>query len=857
MGSAETAADRTNQLLPLGQLLDYAPALIQTARADGRVDFFNKSWITFLGQPAEKLLDWGWSSFVHPDDLEALLDQWRECTASGASFESEARFLRADGQYRRMLTRAVRRQLEDGTVRWFGSSIDIEEQKKAESARRMAELWMTEIQRVAGVTGWVIEAPDKMVYSSPDYFGEAPPGNLPEFLQKVHPDDQPLVEQALTKLLHGDEPSGCTYRIIAADGQHVIRAAGAPIRQNGVVTHYVGARIDITEQQVMARELDRSHAYLLEAQKLSHTGSVGWKAGTQEFIWSEETYRIFEIEPGTRVTFEMALERIHPEDRAAALEALQIAMSGAGRIDLEHRLLFPDGRLKYLHLLGDALPGSSRELEYVCAVTDITRQKEADEAIRQREAELRQIIDAAPQQVFVFSPDWSPLFANRQEREYTGLSPEEARSPGAVLKLFHPEDVSKVIKARERGRQQSLPTEVEARIRGIDGTYRWFLIRDNPVCDGHGRVVRWYGTRTDIDDQKQAQERLRRENIALRQEVSESSMFEEIVGSSPALRTVLTRVAKVAPTDSTVLIVGETGTGKELIARAVHRRSPRSSRAFVTVNCASIPKDLIGSELFGHEKGSFTGAIQKRLGRFELAEGGTIFLDEIGDLPLDMQSALLRVLQEREFERVGGNRAIPVNVRVIAATNRDLQSAIVSGAFRSDLFYRLNVFPIDVPPLRRRRDDIPLLVEYFTDRFARKAGKSIRRISKRSMDLLRSYDWPGNVRELQNVIERSVILSESENLSVDENWLPQQEIDPGEFNAEPAEPSTHAPLPDELSEHAKGVIEAALAEANGRVAGPKGAAARLGVPRSTLESKIRALNIDKRRFRTEIQALGQ
>jgi transcriptional regulator with GAF, ATPase, and Fis domain len=272
-------------------------------------------------------------------------------------------------------------------------------------------------------------------------------------------------------------------------------------------------------------------------------------------------------------------------------------------------------------------------------------------------------------------------------------------------------------------------------------------------------------------DPKQSEERLKRESIALPEEIDKGSMCDEIVGSSGALQKVLSLVSKVAPTDATVLVTGETGTGKELVARAIHRRSHRSSRAFVCVNCAAVPRDLIASELFGHEKGSFTGALQRRLGRFELAEGGTIFLDEVGELPLETQIALLRVLQEHEFERVGGTRSIRTKVRVIAATNRNLQAAIQAGTFRSDLFYRLNVFPIVMPPLRERREDIPVLVEYFVDHCARKVGKNIQGITKESLDLLRSYSWPGNIRELQNVIERSVIMCETENFSVDKTWL--------------------------------------------------------------------------------------
>ena len=317
-------------------------------------------------------------------------------------------------------------------------------------------------------------------------------------------------------------------------------------------------------------------------------------------------------------------------------------------------------------------------------------------------------------------------------------------------------------------------------------------------------------------------------------------MFEEIVGTSPALKAVLSRISKVAPSDSTVLITGATGTGKELVARAIHRRSDRASRAFVSVNCAAIPRDLIASELFGHEKGAFTGATQQRLGRFELANGGTLFLDEVGELPPETQIALLRVLQEREFERVGGSRRIRADVRVIAATNRDLQAAISAGSFRRDLFYRLNVFPIEIPSLRERREDIPLLVEYFIDSYARKAGKNIRGVNKKTLQLLQFYPWPGNIRELQNVIERSIILCETEIFSIDENWLPQQPS-LGELKSQ-------MELPRKLLAQEKDMIEAALKETGGRVFGPKGAAAKLGIPRSTLESKIRSLKINKSRF---------
>jgi formate hydrogenlyase transcriptional activator len=385
--------------------------------------------------------------------------------------------------------------------------------------------------------------------------------------------------------------------------------------------------------------------------------------------------------------------------------------------------------------------------------------------------------------------------------------------------------------------------ESEGRLRKSDGSYRWFLIRYNPVRDEEGKVLRWYAACADIDDRKRDEERLQQENVALREEIDKASMFEEIVGTSPALQAVLSRVSKVAPSDSTVLITGETGTGKELVARGIHRRSHRVSRAFVSVNCAAIPRDLIASELFGHEKGAFTGAMQRRIGRFELANGGTIFLDEVGELAADTQVALLRVLQEREFERVGGRQPIRVDVRVIAATNRDLKAAVSSGTFREDLYYRLNVFPVEVPPLRERRKDIPLLVEYFIDRYARKAGKNIRSVEKKTLQLLQSYPWPGNIRELQNVIERSVILCETEKFLIDESWLSQQPRD--------KRSGGRMYLLQKVAATEKEIIEEALRESRGRVFGPSGAAAKLGIARSRLESKIQSLNINKNRFKLE------
>jgi PAS domain S-box-containing protein len=588
-------------------------------------------------------------------------------------------------------------------------------------------------------------------------------------------------------------------------------------------------------------DLQYSEAYLAQGQRISHTGSFGWNVSSGAIYWSEETFKIFEFEQPATPTLQVIFQRTHPDDRDLVELTINRAIGAREDFDLEHRLLMPDGSFKHLRVIGHASKTSSGDLEFVGAVTDITAAKQAEGKIRQSEMELRQIVDFAPQHVGVLGPDRERFYLNQASLEYIGLTLEQWQS-GDNRSAVHPDDWERVISENKSKFSSGIPHEAEVRLRRKDGEYRWFFFRYNPLRDEQGHLRRWYVAGTDIEDRKQAEQRLQNENVALREEIDRASMFEEIVGASPALRAVLSRVSKVAPTDSTVLITGETGTGKELIARAIHKRSQRSSRAFVSVNCAAIPRDLIGSELFGHEKGAFTGAIQRRLGRFELAEGGTIFLDEIGELPAETQIALLRVLQEHEFERVGGTGSIRTNVRVIAATNRDLQAAIASGAFRSDLFYRLNVFPIEVPPLRERQEDIPVLVEYFIDRFARKAGKSISSVNKRSLELLQSYPWPGNIRELQNVIERSVIVCDTENFSVDESWLSRQ--------PPRTEPKSRSELSRTLAAEEKGIIEAALRASGGRVSGPSGAAVRLGIPGSTLDSKIRSLRIDKNRFKS-------
>ncbi|HUD66554.1 MAG TPA: sigma 54-interacting transcriptional regulator [Candidatus Sulfotelmatobacter sp.] len=596
---------------------------------------------------------------------------------------------------------------------------------------------------------------------------------------------------------------------------------------------WVCANLDVQERKL-------AEFYLAEGQRLAHMGS--WTFNAAGFgHWSPELFAIHGLDPGsTAPSIPEYMELVHPDDREFVAQEIRTVLAEHRGFDFTTRIVRPGGSVRHVRCVGTPATSGGMFQGFVGIEMDVTEHEELITALRKSEAELRQMLDFAPQLVGVYGPNRERLHINRVGLDYLGFSLEQWRQSRERGAFVHPNDRGQEQEYFDRAVSTGSAYELELRLRKVDGSYRWFLARSNPVRDDQGQIIRWYVACTDIDDRKSAEERLQQENVALREEVDKASMFEEIVGASPTLMAVLSRVCKVAGSDSTVLITGETGTGKELVARAIHRRSRRASRAFVAVNCAAIPRDLIASELFGHEKGAFTGAVQRQLGRFELANGGTIFLDEVGELSSETQVALLRILQEREFERVGGRQRIQVDVRIIAATNRDLMAAVADGTFREDLFYRLNVFPLEMPPLRERREDIPMLVEYFIGRYTRRAGKTFRRVGKRTLDCLQSYPWPGNVRELQNVIERSVIVSDTDEFTVDESWLSSRG---GRLGA-------GVGLSSSLAAHEKAIVEDALRASRGRVFGPSGAAARLGIPRSTLESRIRALKIDKRRFRT-------
>jgi len=918
-------------------------------------------------------------ALVHPEDRAFMQQGIAKMLDDHLAFDFTKRIVRPDGEIRRIRCVGIP-VTQGGTFEGFlGTGMDVTEQERLTEELRLSEHYLAEGQRLGHMGSWVFDPAGFFDHWSHELFqiyGLDPakePPSLEEYLACIHPQDREFMRSLIERMLA--QASGCdvTKRIVRPNGElRYIRCVGIPVVENSALQRIVGTAMDVTEHELLTKELRRREAYLAEAQRLTQTGSFGWKSDSGEIVWSDETYRIFEYDHAVKPTIDLLVQRVHPEDRPDFLKVIESASAGATQFEHTYRWLLPDGRVKHVHAVAHALQDASGNREFVGAATDVTsikraeeelrtsgaylaeaqrlsqtgswasnpstgdirywseecyrvlgfdphgppprfetflqrihpddqalvreqfekairdksdseldyrivhpdkgvrdihvvghpvlstsghlvefvgtvidvtERKRAEEELRRSEMELRQMLDLAPQLVSVYGPGHERIHANRMALDYLGIGLDEwrQRSPGIHI---HPDDSERVKACWDRALASGSAYEVELRLRKHDGSYRWFLSRYNPVRDDKGQIMRWYVAGTDIEDRKRAEEKLHQENAALREEIDQTSMFEEIVGTSPALQTVLSRISKVAPNDSTVLVTGETGTGKELVARAIHRRSQRSGRAFVSVNCAAIPRDLVPSELFGHEKGAFTGAMQRRLGRFEMADGGTIFLDEVGELSPDTQVALLRVLQEREFERVGGGQPIRVDVRVIAATNRDLQVAVAYGTFRQDLFYRLNVFPIEVPPLRERRDDILMLVEYFAQRYATRAGKNIRLIDKKTLELFQSYAWPGNIRELQNVIERSVILSSGDVFSVDEMWL-SKETSPPESRVEAA-----ASFEGEVKPRGeREIIEAALAESRGRVSGPTGAAAKLGIPPSTLDHRIKALKIHKKQFK--------
>jgi len=876
------------------QDVDAIPTLAWSARPDGSVEFLNRRWLDYTGLSAEEASNWGWTAALHTEDRDRLMDFWRHLLDSGEAGEIEARLRRYDGEYRWFLFRVEPVRDNRGDIfKWYGANTDIEDRKRAEALLAAEKRTLEMIANGACLADILEKLCETMDAEAPNSKSSvmlmdadgmhlrpaAGPGLPKAWIEAITPlkigpcvgscGTAASVKQRVIVSDIATDPLWADYRDLALS--HGLRAAWSqPLlskNQKILGTFCVSYAEPRTPNEtdlrliegaghiaVIAIEGERSQEALRSAfeeirnsearlRKIIDTiPTLAWCTlpdGTGIFWnqrWQEYTGLSLEVVRGWGWQ-----NAIHPEDLKQITDTW-LANLAAGRPgECEGRLRRFDGVYRWFLFRAEPLRDESGNIvNWYGTDTDIDDLKRAEAKLRKDEEELRRMTDAIPQSIIVLNPDGKSIYANRVSLEYHGLSLDDVQADDFRERVFHPDDVQRLREARYKALSGTAPFENEQRALGKDGKYRWFLIRYNPLLDESGKVIRWYATGTDIDDRKRAEDRLRNETVALREQIDRDSMFEDIVGSSEALRKVLHQVDKVSLSDSTVLILGETGTGKELIARAIHKRSNRGERAFIGVNCAAIPASLIASELFGHEKGAFTGATQRRLGRFESANGGTIFLDEVGDLPPEIQIALLRVLQEREIERVGSNRPIPVDVRVLAATHRDLNALVAEGKFRQDLLYRLNVVPIEIPSLRDRATDIPLLVEYFIDRFGKKTGKKFRTIDKRTLKLLQAYGWPGNVRELQNVIERAVILSEGDIFCVDETWLKPQA---------PQFARPTAALNSALQRQEKEMIEAALAESAGRVSGPDGAATKLGLPRPTLDAKIRRLGINKYRFK--------
>jgi PAS domain S-box-containing protein len=861
-------------------VVDTIPTLAWSARPDGSAEFFNERWLDYTGLSAEQALGSGWQVAIHPNDLPRILETFREALNFVKPYEVEGRFRRFDGEFRWFLFRGSPLRDRSGKVaKWYGTNTDLEERKRAEDALRQSEeRWRSVFENSAiGVAltdyNGRFLATNRVFQAMVGYTEEEL--RAVSFLDVTHEDYREANRALITELVEEKRRQfQIEKKYQRKDGSLIWVSNNVSLvpGTERVPRFIMALSEDITQRKGAEEALQRSEAYLAEAQKLTQTGSWAAQVSLKENVnwpenvnwsnvyWSKEMYRIFGFEPDPTPPSSMeVVRRLHPEDAPSHPRMVERAIRDGTDFELDYRLLLPDGAAKYIHAVGHPVVNAHGDvIELVGTAMDVTERKRAEDALRASEAfllEAQRLTRTCSWRHEVLS---DKVTVSPEGLLMYGIEPEDDASSAAFyFSRMHPQDRPGVEQAYAAALLGKTDLEADFRIVLPDGTIKNTRSIGHPILDERGDVVEFVGASIDVTEHhraradlekafeeiKRLRDQLHDENVVLREQIDQAFMFEEIVGTSSGLQGVLSRLMKVAPTDSSVLIGGETGTGKELVARAIHKRSRRSQRAFVSVNCAALAPSLISSELFGHEKGAFTGALQRRVGRFELANGGTIFLDEIGEVPLDTQVALLRVLQEREFERVGGTQPVKIDVRIIAATNRDLEAAVANGTFRSDLYYRLNVFPIHIPPLRERQDDLLLLLEYFVQRFAQKMGKHFKKIDKRTVELFRSYPWPGNIRELQNVVERSVIVSSDGVFSVDAAWLSKdsrrvslpQQLEPADAN--------------EDARRERQIIEDALAGSRGRVSGPDGAAARLRVSPSTLEYRIKKLRIRKSHFK--------
>src|SRR6516165_2157431 len=710
------------------QIVDNIPGLVATTGGMGEVEFLNRQTLEYFGKTTEELKDWALIDAVHPDDLPRAIQARKKSIETEQIYEIEHRCRRADGVYRWFQVRGLpARDAENKITAWYLLLTDIDDRKKAEEALQSSErnlrLMINAIPAIIGV----MRADGTPIYGNQgvmDYNGLTKEDILKEdFRTRVfHPEDMERLREERRLAFSRPVPFENELRALGKDGKYrwFLFRYKPLLDETGKIDRWYMAATDIEDRKKAEEALQASERNLSQMISAIPTYIHVLRADGSALYANQAVLDYFGITLDDARKDDYRSRFFHPEDVERLREERREALTRPVPFENEQRALGKDGKYHwFLIRYNPLLDERGNVVRWYATGTDIEHRKQAEIRLRQEERELRQLIDFLPQHVLVLDKDGALLQANKTMLDYKGCTLEQMKGGGTRERInrdVHPDDLERVQNERSAGLSRGMPFETEKRLLGKDGQFRWFLFRYNPVLNESGDIVRWFATATDIEDRKQAEDRMRNEAVALREQIDRDSMFEDIVGSSEVLRRILRQVTKVASSDSTVLILGETGTGKELVARAIHKQSRRAEQAFIGVNCAAIPPSLIASELFGHEEGAFTGATQRRLGRFESANGGTIFLDEVGDLPPEIQIALLRVLQEREIERVGSNKAIPVDVRVLAATHRDLDTLVAEGKFRQDLLYRLNVVPIHMPSLRERSADIPLLVEYFIAR---------------------------------------------------------------------------------------------------------------------------------------------
>jgi PAS domain S-box-containing protein len=825
----------------------------------GRITDSNSAVEFLLGFRPEEIIGGQSRQLVHPDDWELVEQRLREVSSEPESVV--LRIKHKNGTYRHLKSTGTTLLDSTGDTIGFQTScrdvtaqVDIEDQLEKQTAC-LDELFEQAPEAIA-----LLNTRNQVIRVNKEFtrlfgYSQAESYQKPINALIASGDLGPEAEQLKTELINGRRVEREIVRQ-RKDGSLVnVSLLAVPVTtSSGLMGEYAIYR-DISKrkqaEQALVESEARIRAILDNSPNLIFLKDISGRylVINKEF---EKSCKLAEGDIRGKTD-----DEIFPPAQAAAFRTndLQVIESRAF-IEFEEVAMLEDGPHTSIVHKFPLKDGNGNVYAIGGVTTDITARKKAEERLLRSEAYLAEGQRLSHTGSWGWNVRTGEVFWSRETYRILGLDPDQTKpTREAFFQVLHPEDLESFLATKKALREQH-SFEHDYRIVRPDGSTRYIHAIRRNIRNEAGEIVELVGTVMDVTEQNRAKNELQRafeeikalkdqlykENLALKDQVDRAEIADKIVGNSPALRRVLDSAAKVAPTDSTVLILGETGTGKELIARAIHKGSQRASGPFISVNCAALPPSLIATELFGHERGAFTGAVQRRQGRFELAESGTIFLDEIGELPAETQIALLRVIQEREFSRVGGTQSIPANVRVIAATNRDLQSAVAYGAFRADLFYRLNVFPIEVPPLRERAEDISSLARHFAQRYAKKLGKRILSVEPEALELLTSYPWPGNIRELQNVIERSVILCESPALAIDERWF-------GAETDDLACPSSS--LPDQLSYQERHIIERELARSRGQVAGETGAAAKLGVPVSTLESRIKALKIDKKRFRSD------